>query len=906
MNIKLLFIESYNLLGQFSKIFKNFSVCAILFSAMNINAQSTELPFDGVVDYAEIINSQIDGLNEYTISFWFKYDGALMASVSEAFVLGQKDLFEIYISKWSDSEPLAQTIGTKVYKSDGSSQTAGLKFYPTSWTHFTVTVKHILGDTEFKIFRNGYTEGPNNVVSTINSNANPFRIGSIDGVSLYNKFSGSIDEVRIFNKVLTDQQIQRMVYQEIKDESGKVRGTIIDKDISDQVTAETIDWNDLITYYPMNTMSGTTLIDESNAGQDATLFSIASFQPQTAPMPYETVLDGDWTEESTWLHGDKWDIEDLHMTFAGASLSAENPEPWSIIKLHNNVTTSISHKNLGLFIDLNKTFTVNGDNAVSNSWYVELNGTLDLKDDSQLVQTDVSDLATSSLGNVIRRQEGLSNVYRYNYWGSPVGSLGVTTLSDNNGMVNNLNNSVFRLNMLKDNIGSIQYVDTFDPPLTTPATLSTTWLYSYANGVTYFDWNSLDPTTDLQVGSGWTQKGTGMGSGEYQYVFDGKPNNGTILLSASDTGGAGSEQDVSATFTILGNPYPSAIDAHQFILDNAAATSGTIYLWEHWGGDSHNVQDYEGGYATLNLLGKTKAYQFLGASGQYGLKTPTQYLPVGQGFRVEVVATGDINFNNNQRVFKTEASGDSVFFRTANNTNNSVSENNVDNFQIIKLEFITSQELGRELILGFSNQTTTDGFDYGYDASPSETFVNDLTMTLDSKPMVIQGFSGITPEKVVDLNFKSDGNVTYSIKATEFQNLAIDQEVYLVDNITGIYHDLKSGTDYNFTSNIGEFNNRFDIVFQPESALNNDDFDLDNTLIYFNANQNQLFVKGLQQDVKEVVFYNALGQKVYNSSSVTKDQLENGLQVSNLSTGLYIVSVKTENNQTIDKKIIME
>ena len=33
--------------------------------------------------------------------------------------------------------------------------------------------------------------------------------------------------------------------------------------------------------------------------------------------------------------------------------------------------------------------------------------------------------------------------------------------------------------------------------------------------------------------------------------------------------------------------------------------------------------------------------------------------------------------------------------------------------------------------------------------------------------------------------------------------------------------------------------------------------------------------------------------------------LENGINISNLSSGIYVVSVQSENNQTIDKKVII-
>ena len=52
----------------------------------------------------------------------------------------------------------------------------------------------------------------------------------------------------------------------------------------------------------------TTAVDE-NTG--ARLYNIKKIYPQTAPLPYETQADGDWTTTGTWLHGDVWDITNV-------------------------------------------------------------------------------------------------------------------------------------------------------------------------------------------------------------------------------------------------------------------------------------------------------------------------------------------------------------------------------------------------------------------------------------------------------------------------------------------------------------------------------------------------------------------------------------------------------------------
>ncbi|NND10327.1 MAG: hypothetical protein HKN96_03880, partial [Flavobacteriaceae bacterium] len=722
-------------------------------------------------------------------------------------------LFEITVRDWGTSQPASEAIGAYIYRTSGLKQGSGWRMTPGDWTHFTVTVSHSGGNTDFKVLRNGFGSGLGTVTTTTNTNSKPFLIG-IDESNSYNAFTGAIDELRIFNKVLTDEQIRRMLYQEIKNEGGKVRGTIIDKDIHDDATGDDIDWTELITYYPMSNVNYGKLPDASSYGNDAVLYNITTFQEETAPMPYETVADGAWTDEATWLHGDIWDIESLDTDFGASN---QNPEPWSIVKIHHNVTTNTDRRGLGLFIDENKTLSTIGDVSITNNWYLQLDGTIDLVDDSQLIQSEFSDLTTSATGKILRRQEGNSDVYFYNYWSSPVGTMGANSLTDNNAASNNANNSPFNLSMLKDGSGSsFQFTSAFDEA----GKISDRWLYNFQNGLTYWDWVTINPSSDITPGFGYSQKGTGNTGLTQQYIFEGKPNNGTILIAADDvdgddTGVGESIQDISLTTTLIGNPYPSALDAEEFIRDNIdfdngganPIIQGTILLWEQWAGNSHWLAEYEGGYGYINLTETARAYQHPDIAisdptntDNRGIKTPTKFLPVGQGFFVEVVNDGNIEFNNSQRIFKTEDLGDSVFFRgeQAQNENGSAetSANRADEYedpmQTIKLELTISNGATRRFVLGFSDHTT-DQYDHGYDGGLiSQKPDNDMASLINGNPYVIQAFSAMTPEKEIDLYFNSSGDMNYVLDIVELKNIDEGQDIFIRDNRQNLIWNLSS------------------------------------------------------------------------------------------------------------------
>ncbi len=262
-----------------------------------------------------------------------------------------------------------------------------------------------------------------------------------------------------------------------------------------------------------------------------------------------------------------------------------------------------------------------------------------------MVQSENSELITSENGRILRRQEGNLNFYWYNYWSSPVGVQAVTNNSNTN----------YNIGMIKDGggISGFNFTNAYEAE----GQISRYWLYTFQNGQTYYNWQQINELSEIDPGIGYTQKGIHSSNDpadEQQYTFVGKPNNGTILVEANDVDGDSdneSEQDVTLTTSLIGNPYPSALDARKFIEDNIpvigndvidGVTTGTIYLWEQWSGASHYLAEYEGGYGTINLSSEVPAYQWNNPDLNVSdlVKTPSRYIPVAQGFFVEVVEDG--------------------------------------------------------------------------------------------------------------------------------------------------------------------------------------------------------------------------------------------------------------------------
>ncbi len=335
-------------------------------------------------------------------------------------------------------------------------------------------------------------------------------------------------------------------------------------------------------------------------------------------------------------------------------------------------------------------------------------------------------------------------------------------------------------------------------------------------------------------------------------------------------------------------------------------------LWEQWAGASHYLAEYEGGYGYITIGATERAYQHPNIlisdptnTDNRGIKTPTKFIPVGQAFFVEVVNDGNIEFNNSQRVFKKEVLDESIFFRNSETAEATSTEETAAETQILRMEFGVSSGASRSFVLGFT-EDATDGYDYGMDGGLINDPPNDdIGSLLNSQQYVIQAFAPITPDKEIDLVLQASGNFTYTLKSTEISNFPEDQDLFIKDNLTGGHYNLRSTEPYNFTSIAGSFTDRFQVVFQDPAALSTEEFDSDNTLIYVNQIEDKLYVKQLEEQVKQLSITNLLGQTIKTYNAINNQTLENGISISGLSSGVYVISIKTEKNQAINKKVIV-
>ena len=318
---------------------------------------------------------------------------------------------------------------------------------------------------------------------------------------------------------------------------------------------------------------------------------------------------------------------------------------------------------------------------------------------------------------------------------------------------------------------------------------------------------------------GYISEGPTSGSYPQQHTisFTGTPNNGTLGLGLvwNNDGNAFSD------YNLVGNPYPSAIDADSFIIssDNSSI-DGTIYLWTH---NTQNNGDpiYQyttDDYATYNLSG--------GVAAGTGGAVPTSNIGSGQGFMVRAISDGQVVFNNTMRL----RDQNTQFFRGTETKSATAEEKDR-----IWLN-VESSDGGafNQILIGFF-ENATDGHDRGYDGIKNGASWISFYSNIDTLRYAIQGLSSFSMDKRVSLGFDTyiSDPLSYKISIHNIEGVLNDNEVYLVDHELNITHDLKQA-DYEFNvDGLGYFEDRFTLQF-TKSTLGVGDLELDNDFVVIN------------------------------------------------------------------------
>lgn len=388
----------------------------------------------------------------------------------------------------------------------------------------------------------------------------------------------------------------------------------------------------------------------------------------------------------------------------------------------------------------------------------------------------------------------------------------------------------------------------------------------------------------------------------YNYSFRGPLNTGvvTVPVERNDT------ETGDTNWNLIGNPYPSAIDAKLFFDENnyganpsTGTLDGAIYLWSH----STPPSVTNNGNEQINFdLNDYITLNYTGAS----VTGVTSYISSGQGFFVTYSdavpsTSGTVTFNNSMRV----DGNNNQFFR-ASNVNASINTNE----NKLWLKLTNDFGLKDNIMVGYVNGATAANDGAAYDAKTNGAYTKTMTFYSlipgDTEKLSVQGkaTTDLNITETIYIGFLNNIGIptVYTISIDDFEgDFLINNTAYLIDNLLNTYHDL-SASDYSFTSEVGEFNDRFEIVFTNPS-LSIDQFTSNeiNTTVISLPNDEVKFIAPKNLNIKTIIIYDTLGREIIDLKG--RENTET-YHLSTLSQSVYLAEIELSNNQKIIKKFV--
>ncbi len=339
--------------------------------------------------------------------------------------------------------------------------------------------------------------------------------------------------------------------------------------------------------------------------------------------------------------------------------------------------------------------------------------------------------------------------------------------------------------------------------------------------------------------------------------FTGTPNNGTLDVNIIYAG-------LNNSFNLVGNPYPSTINASDFLTSNSTTINGVLYFWRKTNAAAGTA------YATYSLGGATTTSPTS--------PTPNGIIQVGQGFLVEAknVTIPKITFSNALRI--------------GNNFNQFFRQESSIFGDKIWLNLTNSSDAFSQILVGF-DENATNNADANYDAkgisdSPLAfgSFINSEVFVIQNRAIPFQSAA------IFPLHFKTDVSSNYAIAIDHVEGLfAGDQNIYLKDNLTQTITNLKSNS-YNFYAQAGIFNSRFELVFQENSLLATS-FKTNNTVNVSSSN-GQIKINSHLDNIKKIKVFDVLGRQLFGADEINSK--------------LFVLSSLIETKQTLLLKITLE
>lgn len=591
--------------------------------------------------------------------------------------------------------------------------------------------------------------------------------------------------------------------------------------------------------------------------------------------------------------------------FAGGLLSASaqlfvRPNP------STNTDSYVYVNDVELYVDDEVNLQLNTNNAATEA-------SIYLRGDAQLIQGQTTS-ANQGNGLLSVYQQGFADRWEYNYWASPVGNASASLGNENFGLA--------KLYDVDTATNSIQALTTpgYDGS-STPLTISTRWVWKFLAGTSYSDWVFVGASQNVAPGQGFTMKGVDIGADlastpRQEYDFRGKPNSGDI-----------SNAVLMDQLTLIGNPYPSAVDMDAFLSGNPDIEQSIFYWEQDHTTNSHFLRDYEGGYGQWIAGGggpegtyfEPIFYNYEGdgsqgppAGGATGTTVQRRYAPIGQGFMVRGDVDGTVTMRDAYRVFVTEGAANLSEFKSGEMGSDTKSGDTdlplEPRWPQVKINTFINDLYSSPLLLMFHKDATL-GMDPGMDSSSPRNLDNDVYWNLegeaDDHEFTIQTLP-LRKDAMIPITFKVGEISDFRLYVLEKTNFKLPMYVY--DAQFDAYQILND-KDYVTFKDLepGVYKDRFYITFMKFENPAEAELDKMTTQVQVFQNNPAKQLEVLNDELlmlESATLYDINGRQIWSRNDLGNDAryyYPTGL----LADGVYLLRLKTTDGAIKTEKVMI-
>ncbi|MBF4517186.1 T9SS sorting signal type C domain-containing protein [Flavobacterium sp. ANB] len=400
-------------------------------------------------------------------------------------------------------------------------------------------------------------------------------------------------------------------------------------------------------------------------------------------------------------------------------------------------------------------------------------------------------------------------------------------------------------------------------------------------------WVSTFPKNNMVVGKGYIIRGPNGYSNttkvDYTATFIGVPNNGTLS----------GETLTAGKYYLIGNPYPSALDADTF-LNNNPFLDGTLYFWTHntpvvlSGAYRYNANDY----ASYNITGGVGAVSG-STTGNNNIK-PTGKIGAGQSFFAKATTNGTVSFNNLMRL---GGVNNTQFYKSTANSKQATIERNR-----VWLNMTNAEGAFKQMLVGYI-EGATNGYEPRYDglSFDSNPYVDFYSIANGNNYVIQARALPFTDTDEVTLGYRTTIAGDFTISIDEVDGNLTNQTIYLEDKTTNVIHNLTAG-NYTFKTSIGTFDTRF-VLRYTNKILGTAAIENVEQTILVSAKEKIIKVKSSKENITEVSIFDITGKLLYNKKKIDSTEL----QISNLQSSNQVLLVKTilDNGNITTTKMVL-